>query len=249
MIEFEKHKSSSYKWSKKFPRAKINHHGGDRKAAKVVGWYMGNWNDDIFQSCNYNLLTKFLKANLGKPVNKVYTDFLRRCKKSMKSEDLKEFFYRDFHEKDYDEAGDYFYVSNGILNYKKKVVKPYKYDNTLWKCLHFNNLTFPNKKHLAALCTEAKNNHTLVHIGDFYVYDTHYDEVYKKEVFIATLDDFKEKFFYMKNIYLSHNGARGLNVAEGYEGLGNFYSLNYGGFYHPITPNFVFLVKNKIKKS
>lgn len=64
-------------------------------------------------------LDRFLRANIGKPINKVFSEYLKRCESSVTKP--KEFFFRYIQKKE--DIGRFggFYITNGILNYKKRV--------------------------------------------------------------------------------------------------------------------------------
>lgn len=122
MIEFTLNKNSKgrrSRWSKKYPRKRILRKGNE----KIAGWYAHNWMDDNYYYLEGNL-TKFLLANVGKPVDMVFSKFLQRCSKSARKYNLKEEFYSMFESKeDIGYAGG-FYITNGIINYKKRRKKP-----------------------------------------------------------------------------------------------------------------------------
>lgn len=67
-------------------------------------------------------LKKFLKANIGRPIDKVFSEFLIEAKKFNQKENLKELFYYFINygvsKEELDKPKE-FYLSNGILNYKK----------------------------------------------------------------------------------------------------------------------------------
>lgn len=125
MIEFKAGKVELPKRSKKYPRTTIKNNGGDRKAHKAVQWCRNNWIDDRCNDANTTKVIRFLKSNVGRPIDKVLSEFIQRCHKSMYKP--KEFLYSYIEEKDkisWSMGG--FYLSNGILNYKKPRKKPYK---------------------------------------------------------------------------------------------------------------------------
>lgn len=68
-------------------------------------------------------LDRFLRANVGRPVNKVFSEYLKRCESSVVKP--KKLFFNFIKKKE--DIGRFggFYVTNGILNYKKRV-KPNK---------------------------------------------------------------------------------------------------------------------------
>lgn len=176
-LEFKRKKSHNTKWSRKYPRARINNKGGDRKAAIEAGWYKFNWNDDHFNTFNHKLIIRFLKANVGRPINKVFSEFLDKCdSKLRKSYPLKEEFYCHIEKKeDIDYLGG-FYVSNGILNYKKSCSKEeYRkkiaqiYFNPLQDYIKFNTANLPSNKDIKELCQKASNTKEPQLLGKLYV--------------------------------------------------------------------------------
>ena len=97
MIEFELGRARNGKrsrWSKKFPRKRILHRGDE----KATFWFRSNWIDDNYIYFKGNL-GRFLKSNVGRPVDKVFSEFLSRCDKSVKVYNLRDWFYNKFKEK------------------------------------------------------------------------------------------------------------------------------------------------------
>lgn len=99
---------------KKFPRRKIK----DNKSLKELGYCKNNWIDDDYTYTKGNI-KKFLMSNLGKPVDLVYSKFLKRWK-SFENPETK--FYSYIKDTITDWLGG-FYITNGILNYKKPIKK------------------------------------------------------------------------------------------------------------------------------
>lgn len=122
MIEF-KERGRGTKWHHRTPRARINRLGGDRVAYKEANWFKNNWEDDRAKWA-FNGIERFLKVNIGRPVDKVFSEFLERCDKSTKSYNLKKIFYDHIKEKEDITWYGGFYVTNGILNYKKRTSRP-----------------------------------------------------------------------------------------------------------------------------
>lgn len=193
-LEFKRKKSHNTKWSRKYPRARINNKGGDRKAAIEAGWYKFNWNDDHFNTFNHKLIIRFLKANVGRPINKVFSEFLDKCdNKLRKSYPLKEEFYCHIEKK---EGIDYlggFYVSNGILNYKKSCSKEeYRkkiaelYHKPLQDCIDYNLLHLPSKKKIIEICREATNTKKPQLLGNLYVLVKYTNQL--KDVYVMDSD-------------------------------------------------------------
>lgn len=103
---------------KKFPRQKLN--GVDRRELKGIGFCKHNWHDDDYTYIAGNI-KKFLMSNIGKPMDKVFSKFLSRCKKLGRFNPKQELY--DFIKKKEDIV-DWiggFYLTNGILNYKKPI--------------------------------------------------------------------------------------------------------------------------------
>lgn len=193
-LEFKRKKSHNTKWSRKYPRARINNKGGDRKAAIEAGWYKFNWNDDHFNTFNHKLIIRFLKANVGRPINKVFSEFLDKCdSKLRKSYPLKEEFYHHIEKKeDIDYLGG-FYVSNGILNYKKSCSKEeYRkkiaelYHKPLQDCIDYNLSHLPSKKKIIEICREATNTKKPQLLGNLYVLVKYTNQL--KDVYVMDSD-------------------------------------------------------------
>lgn len=195
--EFKKQKSHSSKWSKKYPRAKINNLGGDRKAAIVAGWYKFNWEDDHFAWFNHKLVIKFLKANIGRPIDKVFSEFLEKCDSRLRRNyPLKEEFYSHIEKKeDIDWYGG-FYVTNGILNYKKRakfICKQHLGVSSLNECADYNKANMPKNNDIVLMCEKANKTKSPIYLGNFYVYDVNYNFI-KKSVYILDKDAYNPLF-------------------------------------------------------
>ena len=131
MIEFTLNRNKNGKksrWAKKYPRERILKRGSE----KAAGWYFHNWLDDDYHHFHGDL-HKFLLKNVGRPVDKVFSEFLQRCRKGTEKYNLKELFYDMFGEKeDIDYRGG-FYLSNGIINYKKQLLGTFYISTGLYK--------------------------------------------------------------------------------------------------------------------
>lgn len=161
MIEFGlKKRATNGKKSrvlKKFPRKKILHRG-DEKAAS---WFRNNWIDDNYTYLKGNL-DRFLKSNVGRPVDKVFLEFLGRCNKSASVYNLRKWFYDMFKEKSEIGWSGGFYITNGILNYKKGTKKP-KSKPYISMC-DYNRQLMPD---IAALCKQCEISHLKQPMGVF----------------------------------------------------------------------------------
>lgn len=200
-IEFKRKKSHSSKWSKKYPRARINNKGGDRKAAIAAGWYKFNWNDDHFNFFNSKLVIKFLKTNVGRPINKIFSEFLDKCdSKLRKSYPLKEEFYHHIKKKEDIDWHGGFYISNGILNYKKpyskeehkKRINQANY-NPLKDYIEFNSTNIPSNRDIKEICRKASYTKEPQLLGKLYI-QLKYTNCILKDVYI--MDSKYSNFLY-----------------------------------------------------
>lgn len=161
MIEFGlKKRATNGKKSrvlKKFPRKRILHRG-DEKAAS---WFRNNWIDDNYTYLKGNL-DRFLKSNVGRPVDKVFSEFLDRCNKSASAYNLRKWFYDMFKEKSEIGWSGGFYITNGILNYKKRIKKPKP--KPYISIGDYNRQLMPD---IAALCKQCEISHLKQPMGVF----------------------------------------------------------------------------------
>lgn len=182
MIEFELKRARNGKKSrflKKFPRKKIFHRG-DEKAAF---WFRNNWIDDNYIYFKGNL-GRFLKSNVGRPVDKVFSEFLDRCNKSASVYNLRKWFYDVFKEKSEIGWSGGFYITNGILNYKKRTKKP-KSKPYISMC-DYNRQLIPD---IAALCKQCESSHLKQPVGEFKLTYKGQKRVYlmEKEIWLSDL--------------------------------------------------------------
>lgn len=160
MIEFELGRARNgkrYRWTKKFPRNKILHRGDEKSAY----WFKNNWIDDNYIYFKGDL-DKFLMSNVGKPVDKVFSEFLKRCRRGTEKYNLRKWFYDMFEEKsDIDYHGG-FYITSGILNYKKKTKKP--------KLRSYGSIGDYNRQlmsDIVTLCKKCESSHLKQPVGEF----------------------------------------------------------------------------------
>lgn len=173
MLEFTLNSSRNGKksrWAKKYPRKRILKRGSE----KAAGWYPHNWYDDSYHYFGGDL-HKFLLANIGRPVDKVFSEFLKRCRRGTEKYNLRDKFYVMFKEKsDIDYSGG-FYITNGIVNYKKRTKRPTSKPYTSME--DFNRATMPA---LGPICRVCDTTHTKQFLGIFRLaYDV------KKRVYIV----------------------------------------------------------------
>lgn len=160
MIEFGVERSKKGKrsrWSKKFPRKKILHRGDE----KCYNWFKNNGNDDKYSYFSGDLY-KFLRANVGRPVDKVFSKFLSRCRKSASRYNLKQEFYDMFEEKSEIDWSGGFYITNGILNYKKRTRKPES--KPYISIGDYNRQSMPD---IVTLCKKCESSHLKQPVGEF----------------------------------------------------------------------------------
>lgn len=160
MIEFTLNRNKNGKksrWAKKYPRKKILKRGSE----KAAGWYFHNWYDDGYHYFHGDL-HKFLLKNAGRPVDKVFSEFLQRCRKGTEKYNLKERFYDMFKEKENIDYRGGFYLSNGIINYKKRTNKPKsKFYISIGD---YNRQLMPD---IVTLCKKCESSHLKQPIGVF----------------------------------------------------------------------------------
>lgn len=193
-LEFKRKKSHSTKWSHKYPRARINNKGGDRKATIDAGWHKNNWNDDVTYNIPSKLIEKFLMANIGRPIDKVFSEFLEKCdSKLRKSYPLKKEFYSYIEKKEDIPWYGGFYITNGILNYKKGT----KYTNTsiipsFSECVSYNVKNMLGYKQIAIMCEKSNKTKSPQYLGNFYIYNG--STPIKKNVYIVDKDAYLPGF-------------------------------------------------------
>lgn len=120
MLTFNNTRSSHKRnrTTKKFPRHKLKDFNTIPKNLKEWGYCKHNWNDDDYTYTKGNM-KRFLMSNLGKPIDTVYSKFLKRWKSF---ENPKEEFYHYIKDSIVESIGG-FYLVNGILNYKTPTKK------------------------------------------------------------------------------------------------------------------------------
>lgn len=160
MIEFGLKRATNGKKSrflKKFPRKRILNRGDE----KTAFWFRSNWIDDNYRHFKGNL-DKFLKSNVGRPVDKVFSEFLDRCNKSAKVYNLRKLFYDMFEEKSEIGWSGGFYITNGILNYKKRTKKPKS--KPYISIGDYNRQIMPD---IVTLCKQCESSHLKQPVGEF----------------------------------------------------------------------------------
>ena len=144
-LKLEKHRNGrSSRVFKKTRRRFLKDAEASHLPMKVHSYsnYSEPFNDKVYLS--YPKVYKFLKARVGKPVNKIYPEFLLEAKKYKQVENLKDLFQSFINQTEQAACRGYkrdglFYVSNGILNLSKfKVIKsPFTKNHIKYNREHF----------------------------------------------------------------------------------------------------------------
>lgn len=190
MIEFRErsNRKKSSRWTKKYPRTIINRLGGDREAIKQTNWYRNNYKDDKWKRA-FKSIGKFLKHNVGRPVDKVFSEFIKRCDSSTSSYNLRKVFYDHIKKKEEITWAGGFYVTNGILNYKKRTARP--------KCKPSIDRASYNLEHIRdikAACKEADSTRAKQFMGMLYI--NGYSNL--NPVYLIRGDVFNEELYWLR---------------------------------------------------
>lgn len=185
MIKFGTRRAGNGRKSRthiKFPRGakKVKNFEGTRLGMRVNRW--------VEPSITARHVRRFLLSNIGRLVDKVFSEFIKRCDKSIYNP--KEIFYSYIEKKEeIDPRWGGFYVTNGILNYKKKK-EPQKKEVPLYNSyVEFNNGTFPNDEALKLICNKALRD-GLTLVGKFYVFLDYRRGTRLRNVFIRSSSSF-----------------------------------------------------------
>ncbi len=215
MIEFKlgrRHKGRKSRWSDKYPRKRILRKGNE----KVPGRFFKNWNDDNFHQLQ-GQLSRFLMANIGRPVDKVFSEFLQRCKGNTKSRNLKKDFYYIFKKKEDIDYNGGFYLSNGIINHKNKTKSPknkYPFANLsgTGQFYAYNSKYFLSDNKLMELGEKAKETMEKQFVGTYYIVEGSNLTIRRATIYVATYKDYEAFYYYMnvanvlgKGIGFEHN--------------------------------------------
>lgn len=136
---------------KKTRRASMNKIDATHLPMRVQSDKGGYWSQPSRGSVHipYSKIRKFLMTGVGRPVDKVYSEFLQEGSKYAQIRNLQEIFNEFIHQRDnYANRGlklGGFYVSNGILNYKasKKRIELFNRSH-----VEYNRSHFPDSENL-----------------------------------------------------------------------------------------------------
>lgn len=247
MMEFTLNRNRNGKksrWAKKYPRKRILKRGSE----KAAGWYFHNWYDDDYHYFHGDL-HKFLLKNVGRPVDKVFSEFLKRCRRGTEKFNLRDEFYDMFEEKENIDYHGGFYLSNGIINYKKRRKRPQRdYTPSTFEYDYFNTQNLPVKRTLYNLCKEAEKTHKKQFLGEFYISNGCYG-VRKATVYVAAKSDYEAFYFHME---LAEIKSIGIGVGfriwgtQGEKGwIEPYYISHYSYRWTKELPQYVFIVKKE----
>lgn len=167
-FNLQRSNSKSKRTYKKFPRHKFKDFTTIPRNLKEWGYCKHNWNDDDYTFINGSIY-KFLKCNLGKPINKVYSKFLDRCGKLGRFNPKEEFYSWIENKEDINKWRGGFYLTNGILNY----LKPKKDKSTSQNSYDLNRKKF-NKLDLHSLIKLLHETHVPQCLGKYRKYNDEY---------------------------------------------------------------------------
>ena len=161
MLEFSLSKSSHKRnrTYKKFPRYKLKE---DHLNLKEWGFCKNNWNDDDHTYIKGNI-KKFLMNNIGKPINKIYSMFLKRWKVGGRYNPREELYSYIKNKENINSYLGGFYLTNGILNYLKPRQIQQKQDYSKLNAKRFNELDLIN------LVKSLEDTGTPQYLGKYYI--------------------------------------------------------------------------------
>ena len=177
MIEFGlKHKSSSY-WKKKYPRKKINK--GDFKHQSMHDRFKFGY-DRIYHEgwLSYKDLDKFFEANLGKNVDKVFSEYVKRAKKFNHDVSLRDTFYDALSSRRYQKQAYCIDSQNRIAKFKESDEK----------AVTFKEAYAYNESHYPKDVRSYLKENQIVPFGEFYLREHWYDNWIKKPIYICSKD-------------------------------------------------------------
>ena len=178
MIEFSlKHRSSSG-WKKKYPRKEINK--GDFKHQSMHDRFKFGYDRNYHYGwLSWKDLDKFFEANLGKNVDKVFSEYIKRAKRFNHGVSLKDTFYDALNPKRrYQEQTYCIDSQNRIAKFKEsneKVITPkeaYAY----------------NESHYPKDVRSYLKENQIVPFGEFYLREHWYGNWNKKPIYICSKD-------------------------------------------------------------
>ena len=161
MIEFGLKHYHSSGWHKKFPRRKIEKE--DFKHLSMTGHlrFRDEWFEGRRGYLSWKDLNKFLEANIGRNVDTVFSEFVRRAKKFKHSSDLKEIFFENFDPLIRYRKGFALDSQNRIIKHEDKSPRPSRIYS--WVAEKYNEEHYPKK------VNKYLNDWGYTYFGKFYI--------------------------------------------------------------------------------
>lgn len=177
MIEFGlKHRGSSY-WKKKYPRKKINK--GDFKHQSMHDRFKFGYDRNYHNGwLSWKDLDKFFEANLGKSVDKVFSEYVKRAKRFDHDVSLRDTFYNALNPKRRYKVSYCIDSQNRIAKFKESNVRVISNK----EALTYNEIHYPKD-----VRSYLKENQ-IVPFGEFYLREHWYGSWTKKLIYICSKD-------------------------------------------------------------
>jgi len=178
MIEFGLKHAGSSVWKKKYPRRKINE--GDFKHQSMhdrfkLG-YDRNYHDGWL---SWKDLDKFFEANLGKNVDKVFSEYVKRAKRFDHDVSLRTTFYDALN------PGRRYQKQTYCIDSQNRIAK-FKESNE--KVVTFKEAFAYNESHYPKDVRSYLKENQIVPFGEFYLREHWYDNWTKKHIYICSKD-------------------------------------------------------------
>lgn len=162
MIEFGLKHSHSSGWHKKFPRHKINIDDSKHLGMAAHLKFNHEWRSGRNGYLSWKDIDKFLEANIGKNVDSVFSEFIKRAKRFNHEYNLREEFYRHLNLYSRCNKGYCLDSQNRII--KKQVVPRYAH-----LAVEMKNATSWNEAHYPKNVTKYLNDWGYTYLGEFYI--------------------------------------------------------------------------------
>lgn len=178
MIEFGlKHKGSSG-WKKKYPRRKINE--GDFKHQSMHDRFkFGYDRNHHYGWLSWKDLDKFFEANLGKNVDKVFSEYVKRAKRFDHSVNLKDAFYDALNPKRR------YQMQNYCIDSQNRIAK---FKENKEKTITYKEAYAYNESHYPRDVRSYLKENQIVPFGEFYLRGHWYEGWTKKPIYICSKD-------------------------------------------------------------
>lgn len=237
MIEFGlKHKGSSG-WKKKYPRKEISK--GDFKHQSMHDRFKFGYDRNYHCGwLSWKDLDKFFEANLGKNVDKVFSEYVKRAKRFDHDVSLRDTFYDALNSRRRYQKQTY------CIDSQNRIAK-FKESNE--KVITFKEAYTYNESHYPKDVRSYLKENQIVPFGEFYLREHWYDNWTKKPIYICSKDWYNtvlaigtgKQFIRMNNmkrVYIPFSKVNAQGVPRnGFETV----EVPTGRYvYSKITPNF-----------